>query len=131
MTARKPAQPPHLDTAGRSLWRSVIGAYDLRADELVVLTHACRTADLLGRIQEAMAGQLTTPGASGQMRPHPLLVEARQQRLALASMLKQLRLPDDPGAARAVAGGQARSVQARAAARARWSKHRDGSGRGA
>lgn len=126
MTKRKPPTPADLQAAGRSLWRQVTTTYDLRADELVVLTHACRTADLLARMEAAMGDDLTITGTVGQPRPHPLMVEARQQRLALASMLKQLRLPDDPGEYRATQAAGARSVQARKAAQARWGRHRDG-----
>ena len=41
-----------------------------------------------------MAGQpLTTKGSMGQERGHPLLSEARQQRVVLNRTLAQLKLP--------------------------------------
>lgn len=87
--------------------------YKLRLDELVLLEIACKTIDVLHDLELEMKGQpLTAKGSMGQEREHPLLSEARQQRVLLNRTLAQMRLPDlDAGAVN----------QHRAAAQSRWS----------
>ncbi len=106
----------------------MVADYDLRVDELRLLEDACRTADVIDALNAALEGQpLMVAGTAGQPRPHPLMVEIRQQRVVLAGMLKQLRLPDDTGHVH-IHGvpidqeANARSVKAREAANARWSR---------
>ena len=112
---RRPSAPKGLDVTGRRLWKRVVSAYELRPDELVLLESACRTADLVVRLEAAMEGQpLTVRGSMGQQREHPLLSEARQQRGLLARLLAQLKLPDEGTVP------NKRSEQARHAAMARW-----------
>jgi hypothetical protein len=83
----------------------------LRPDELVLLESAARTFDTIAELQAALVGQpLIVPGSLGQQREHPLISEIRLQRVSLARLLAQLRLPDDDTAA------SVRSTQARAAA---------------
>ncbi len=110
-TKKRP--PKGLDGAGRRLWRSVTKAYVLRPDELFVLETACRCADLVARLEDAMQGQpMVVRGSMGQEREHPLLSEQRQQRALLNRSLAQLKLPED--------GTAARSNQHRSAAQQRW-----------
>jgi hypothetical protein len=112
-------QPTGLGPARRKLWRGVAGSYQLRADELRVLEDACRLADVISQLEEAMATQpLVVQGSRDQPVVNPLLAEQRLQRVALASALKQLRLPD--------AGGIAVNQQ-RAAAQTRWERAHGGS----
>ena len=121
--AKKPAIPKGLGAAGKSFWQKVTDSYELRPDEVRLLSGACRTLDLIGQIEDALAGQpLLVAGQGGQLKTHPLVVEVRHQRLALAAALKQLRLPDEPGEARSAEAAGARSSKARAAANARWAK---------
>lgn len=88
--------PTGLGAAGRRLWRDTSGVYELRADELLLLDKACRTADDLARLEQEMAGEsLTTIGSAGQVRAHPLLAELRGMRLVLAKLLGQLDLPEE------------------------------------
>ena len=120
---RATARPPKgLNGEGRRLWRSVVSAYDLRADELVVLESACRCADLVVQLDEAMRGQpLVSKGSMGQEREHPLLSEQRQQRALMVRTLASLKLPDlDSSEQPADDAAGARSVAARRAAQARW-----------
>jgi hypothetical protein len=116
----RPRPPQGLDAPGRKLWRSVVSAYALRADELFVLESACSCADLVAKLAKAMEGQpLVVRGSMGQEREHPLLSEQRQQRALLTRTLAQLKLPDlEPGGVAAEA--QRRSVAARRAALSRW-----------
>ena len=52
MTA--PRMPTKLGASGKALWSSIIPAYDLRPDELRILIDACREADLIARLQDAL-----------------------------------------------------------------------------
>jgi hypothetical protein len=93
----------------------VVSAYELRADELILLENACKTIDLIDNLEAGMTGQpLTTRGSMGQEREHPLLSEARQQRGLLRQILAQLKLPDE--------GAGAEVNQHRAAGMSRWAK---------
>ena len=115
MTVQTLQRPPGgLKPAGRALWRSVAGEYSLRPDELAVLREACRTADVIAQFEAALAGApLLVAGSMGQPVLHPGVAELRMQRGVLASLLKQLRLPDVDAE---------RPNQHRAAAVARWAR---------
>jgi transposase len=113
-------QPAGLEKGGCTRWREVLGAYALRADERRLLEACCRTVDTLARLETALqVTPLTVAGSMGQLREHPLLAEARQQRVVLARLLTQLKLPDEGDLALTRQG--TRSTQARAAAHRRWS----------
>lgn len=117
-----PRTPLHLGAAGRSLWRTITGIYELRGDELLLLEKACRTADDGARLDEAVrTAPLLVAGSAGQQRHNPLLNEARQTRALLAALLKQLALPDEDAAAKA----RDNSARATTAARARWGENCD------
>jgi hypothetical protein len=118
----KTKTPTGLGVTGDRFWREIIAAYELRADELAILDHACRTMDTIDRIDAELRNQpVTVPGSTGQIVAHPLLGEARMHRLALARLITTLHLPEDAsGGAEIVAAGQRRTHAARAAATARW-----------
>lgn len=120
-----PKAPSKLGPAGKALWSSIVPTYDLRPDEYRILADACREADLIERLHEALAtADLVTRGSMGQEVASPFVSEIRQHRTVLANLLKTLKIPDTPaGAARKRAQV---SESARVAARARW-----GSGAGA
>ena len=111
--------PTGLDRAGKSLWSSVAGKYELRADELRLLEDAAREADLIETLNNSLAGlPLMMKGSTGQDIVNPIYGELRQHRSALAGLLRALKLPDeDP-----VRAGVDRSSAARSAANARWAK---------
>jgi len=112
----KPSSP--LDAAGNALWADMVEKYDLRLDELAVLEAACKTADMIATLDKewaALGKPFLTRGSMGQDVIHPLIGERRAQQSALASLLRQLKLPDDATAGVAV-------NPARAAADSRW-KH--------
>lgn len=116
--ARKPRKPAGLGTPGTALWASVVEHFDLRPDEVRILTDACWEADLIDRLATGLEGEpLVIEGSKGTLVAHPLLSEVRQHRAVLASLMRQLKLPDDGNAAGAA--GE-RSARARAAANARW-----------
>lgn len=93
-TQRAPRAPRNLARNGRRLWRSVVSEYDLCEHELALLAAACRTVDRLEDVATALeSSELTTRNARGDTVAHPLLVEQRQQGIALARLLASLRLP--------------------------------------
>lgn len=129
-TTPKPPPPPvglakvgRRDGAGRALWKSIFASnckYVLRPDELRILEDACRLTDRAAELAaEADGRPRTVRGSTGQPVINPLLAEERQCRLAVAQLLKQLKLPDEDNQAGA---GGTRSVGARAAAQSRWGK---------
>jgi hypothetical protein len=69
----------------------VTGAYNLEGHELVLLSRCCRVEDALDSLQAAVLAD----GAVVDGKPHPALVEARQQALLLARLLTALRLPTE------------------------------------
>ena len=72
-------------------------------------------------LEKALRGEpLTATGGRGQVTVHPLLVELRQQRIVLASLLKQLGLPSEAEGESRTVSGAPRSVMARHAAMSRW-----------
>jgi hypothetical protein len=94
-----PSRPAGLGPRGRRLWRALIGDVTEQLDDdgagnaghLELLIEACRTLDLVDRMDEQLAGSLTVPGSQGQIRPHPLL-RARTDAIAdLSDLLVRLR----------------------------------------
>ena len=119
-----PRMPRGLKQAGKALWQSIIPEYTLRPDELAVLADACRTADIVARLDAALVdAPLTVTGSARQLREHPLLSERRQQAAHLARLLHQLRLTDDNDEVLTPAERRKRenrSARGRRAANARW-----------
>lgn len=118
MSKPKIPAPDSLATAGQALWARIVDTYDLRADELMVLEVACKTADMIAILDKAW-GELGKPflttGSMGQDVIHPLIGERRTQQAQLAALLGKLKLPD-------AEDGAAESNQHRAAAQSKWAK---------
>jgi hypothetical protein len=109
--------PLNLKDAGKQLYADIASNWVLRPDEQRVLQDACAQADLVDELAAAMEGEpYLVKGSQGQSVINPLISEQRQHRLALASLIKQLRLPD------AADTKENRSTAARNAANARWTK---------
>lgn len=81
--------PAGLRAAGKRLWASVTDVYLLEEHEQRLLLEASRTVDLLDDLAVAVARD----GPLLDGRAHPAVVEARQQRIALARLVAALRLP--------------------------------------
>jgi hypothetical protein len=114
-----PKPPRNLGDRGRELWDSVIPTYQLKADEIQILIDACREADLIERLHDALVnGDLISSGYNGQDVPAPTLSEIRQHRALLNTLLKALKLPES--AASAARKKAETSEKARLAVRARW-----------
>src|ERR1700691_1637936 len=93
--AKVPPAPKDSGPAGRKLWRSVAGEWDLDVHEQLLLTEACRTADRLADMADLLAtAPMTVENRFGELTAHPLLVESRQQSIVLARLLAALRLPE-------------------------------------
>lgn len=116
-----PRSPTGLGSTGKRLWRDVHETYDLRPDEHAVLEEACRTRDLLYRMEKELAkGNMIASGSMGQPVAHPFLAEVRQHRITMQRLLITLGLPDAVGETGARGESTSRSASARALANARW-----------
>ena len=88
-----PKAPPQTRAPGRALWESITTEYDLEEHERVLLIEAVRTVDALDLLDAAVRRDGPVTETPQGTRAHPALVEARQQRIALARLLAALRLP--------------------------------------
>lgn len=114
----KHAAPDGLDAAGSKMWESIAGKYELRPDEIRILEDACREADLVDDLAgEAKFADRIVKGSQGQPVINPLISELRQHRSTLASLLRQLHLPDDEKSA-----ADKSSAAGRALVSNRWHK---------
>ena len=118
-----PTAPDDLAAPGLALWSSVVGMerngqpITFRSDELAVLATACRTVDMIARLEAELAdAALVVEGSKGQVSVHPVVSELRLQRGALASLLRQLAIPDEASDWDNLTAAQ----RARRAAHARW-----------
>ena len=90
--------PVGLSSAGRELWDSIAGKYELRPDERATLLGAARAADMIAALRGAWDADgcpMLTKGSMGQDVIHPLIGELRTQEAQKASLLARLKLPDD------------------------------------
>lgn len=123
--AEPKSAPDGLGSEALVFWEAVLASYKLRPDELRLLEDACREIDLIERMNDAL-GKRKTPmvkGSMGQQRVNPLYQEVRQHRLALAVILKQLKLPSLDGEGegeKQLPRGNDASTSARRAAIASW-----------
>lgn len=93
---RTPRAPSGLAAAGRRLWRTVVGRYDLRPDEAALLAAAARTADELAVLEAALEDSPpVVVGSTGQPRPNGLFGEVRAHREILRRLLADLDVPED------------------------------------
>ena len=93
MTARPPAAPRELGSAGRPLWRSVAREYELRGSDLALLRQACDTADHCAQLAKLASAQPPViRGRLGQEMAHPARSELRSERRLLLALLGGLGL---------------------------------------
>ena len=93
MSRRGPNPPTGAGKAGAALWRAVLGEYELEEHELLLLREAVRTVDTLDSLEALVQSEGAVVDSPQGSKAHPALVEARQQRIALARLLAALRLP--------------------------------------
>lgn len=89
--------PDGIRAAGRSLWISITGEFDLDAQASSLLLQAARTADLLDDLEAEILAQGALVDSPQGRKANPAVVEARQQRVTLSRLLADLRqlLPGD------------------------------------
>lgn len=121
MASRKKMRAPSgMGERSLRLWHAVADKYELRPDEYRLLEDVCRQAAIVDRLERELVGApMIMRGSMGQAVANPLLTEIRQHRASVASLFRQLGLPDDEVEAAGVVD-VSRSVQAREAAKSRW-----------
>jgi P27 family predicted phage terminase small subunit len=88
--------PPHLHSAGRSLWQSTLKEWSLTDADLTVLQTASEAVDRLVEIREAIdADGVVIVDPSGRQRAHPLLAVEQSIRGILLRAWSQLKLTDE------------------------------------
>lgn len=85
--------PRGLKTGGRRLWSALTAEGEPDEHSAAVLAEACHTVDLLAVLRAELAETRHVIEGSQGPRVHPLVVEVRQQRLALAKLIASLGLP--------------------------------------
>lgn len=108
----RPRKPENqLRPAGRELWDSVVGEYDLDVHERLILLEACRTVDRLHALDEELQdAPLTVFNNKGDEVPNPRLTESRQQQGNLTRLIASLRLPSGEESDRPQRRGAARGA---------------------
>lgn len=87
--------------------------------ESALLDLARRMADDIDRLETVLTEQVSViKGSTGQDRLNPVFGELRQQRLALAKVLGEVRLPDE-----GLVGGAVPNAKKSRAAATRWRAH--------
>jgi hypothetical protein len=122
MAAKRLQPPTGLSTAGKALWRRVLGdlapGWELDARDLALLAEAAKLADELALLEKGIKQMgAVVEGSMKQPRPNPLMAEARAHRLAIQKLLAGLVL-EDPAIARAAMSPASR--RASDAAAVRW-----------
>ena len=93
--SKLPPAPKGTRSAGRRLWSSVAGSFELDEHELALLREIVRTVDNLDALAAAVLSDgAVLDSAMGGRKVHPALIESRQLRLTLARLVAALRLPE-------------------------------------
>jgi hypothetical protein len=97
----KPKPPAGLKIGGQRLWDRVLGDFELAEHEQAVLLQACRTVDILDRLQVVIDDGAVVVESPQGLKTNPAIVEFRQQAVTLAKCMAALRIPaedcEDPG----------------------------------
>lgn len=95
MNDRRPPSPPKgTGRSGRKLWNSIVAELDLDVHEALILEQMVRCIDRLDAMHAELDGAaLTVTNVKGDLVPHPLIVESRQQSILLTRLAASLRLP--------------------------------------
>lgn len=87
--------PRGLKAGGRRLWASVTTDFELDESASAVLVEACYTVDELSDLRAKLAETPAVIDSAQGPRVHPLRVEVRMLRLALAKLIASLGLPKE------------------------------------
>ena len=91
-----PPAPVHLARSA-ALWASICAAFVLDPHQLELLLRLCEAADLADKAREQVAAEgLTTTDRYSQVKAHPAVNIERDARLAVARLMRELRLEDPP-----------------------------------
>jgi hypothetical protein len=114
-----PKYPTGLKARGKQLWREIheVYSFDEAPEKRIILEEACRTADVVKRLQAVVDTDpdLRVRGSQGQPVAMPEIPELRQYRALLTSLMRALTLPDEDD-------GLSRSELGRLGANARWAR---------
>jgi hypothetical protein len=91
--ADRPRTPAGLQAPGKRLWKSIVDEFELDEHELSVLVETVRTVDVLDLLDARIRRDGPVVCSPQGDKANPALIEARQQRIALARLLAVLRLP--------------------------------------
>lgn len=86
--------PEDLGPTGLDIWNELMHERQLGATHMTLVHNLCRTADNLDAFARQYAGNLVVTDDMGTEVANPLLVEFRQQLLAMRQILKDLGLMD-------------------------------------
>lgn len=119
--------PADLQAAGKKLWREITAEYELSSSELALVREACRTADELEILRQAILdSDLISKGSTGQPVVNKLFDEVRKHRDSLNKTIATLALPLSDGDE--LKPATVTHLRAKKAANARWAKERAASG---
>src|SRR5947209_3483630 len=101
MSRNPPAPPDHLSKRSKAWWREMVKTYEL--DDPPAKELLRRAAEAMDCADRARA-QVEQDGPTfrtryGEIRPHPAVAMERDARIAIARLLRELRVldaPDDP-----------------------------------
>jgi P27 family predicted phage terminase small subunit len=117
--------PKGLGTAGRALWRRIVGdvagGWELDARDLALLEAACRAQDRATELDAAVEHDgLMVAGSKGQEVLHPAVAEARLQRQLAAGLLAKVEMAEPTR--RRLSDAQRNQLQAARQSRQRWGR---------
>lgn len=88
--------PADLESTGRQMFESLTGGRDLSGAHLAMIVNACRMADRIDRLNEAVGGRLTVTNSQSTETINPLISEARMMTSALSQVLAKLGVAELP-----------------------------------
>lgn len=125
--ARKPAAPSGLSARAKRVWTRTLDNYELREDEMSLLTDFCMEITIVDSLQAALVdAPLMVRASHGGEAINPIYSELRMHRQAAMSLWKALKLPElDAGEEtqdNERVTPMSREESGRKAANARWAK---------
>ena len=93
-----PPSPDTLGPDGTALWEQISEGFELDVHHLVLLEAACSAFDTLRGAERLLleAGSPVMQDRFGQDKAHPMVAVARDSRISLARLLRELDLDGQP-----------------------------------
>lgn len=125
--ARKPPAPSGLSARAKRVWTRTLENYELREDELSLLSDYCMELTISDQLQAALIdAPLMVRASHGGEAINPIYSELRMHRQTAVTLWKALKLPELEDGAEEITDAKvtpmSREDSARKAANARWSK---------